>query len=229
DVIHDTPAHQDRWSREKYILLLNILVARLEANRIFLAYAAYIGFMVYQMDVKSALLNRKLFVEVYVQQPPGFKSSEFPNYVCKLDKAPYGLKQAHRAWDHILKGDIELHFVPNDLQLADIFTKPLAEPSFTRLVAELEVDLTSYMLKMAQISKEPEDTLILPSKGVNTGNIANKSLFETTVQPVSQSKAPTDKSMLRNQWPPANATKILKPSRLAEELRNQPKPADAKK
>ncbi|GKB28706.1 hypothetical protein Tco_0868107 [Tanacetum coccineum] len=39
--------------------------------------------------------------------------------------------------DHILKGDIELYFVPTDLQLADIFMKPLAEPSFTRLVAEL--------------------------------------------------------------------------------------------
>ncbi|GJZ84964.1 hypothetical protein Tco_0650303 [Tanacetum coccineum] len=39
--------------------------------------------------------------------------------------------------DHILKGDIELHFAPIDLHLADIFTKPLAEPSFTRLVAEL--------------------------------------------------------------------------------------------
>ncbi|GJU15107.1 hypothetical protein Tco_1143073 [Tanacetum coccineum] len=44
----------------------------------------------------------------------------------------------HFIRDHILKGDIELHFVPTDLQLANIFTKPLAEPSFTRLVAELE-------------------------------------------------------------------------------------------
>ncbi|GKC40579.1 retrovirus-related pol polyprotein from transposon TNT 1-94 [Tanacetum coccineum] len=43
----------------------------------------------------------------------------------------------HFIRDHILKGDVELHFVPTDLQLADIFTKPLAEPSFTRLVAEL--------------------------------------------------------------------------------------------
>ncbi|GJY51926.1 retrovirus-related pol polyprotein from transposon TNT 1-94 [Tanacetum coccineum] len=43
----------------------------------------------------------------------------------------------HFIKDHILKGDIKLHFVPTDLQLADIFTKPLVEPSFTRLVAEL--------------------------------------------------------------------------------------------
>ncbi|GJS57872.1 retrovirus-related pol polyprotein from transposon TNT 1-94 [Tanacetum coccineum] len=73
-------------------------VARLEAIRIFLAYAAYMGFMVYQMDVKSAFLNGKISEEVYVQQPPGFESNEFPNHVCKLDKALCGLKQAPRAW-----------------------------------------------------------------------------------------------------------------------------------
>ncbi|GJX74532.1 retrovirus-related pol polyprotein from transposon TNT 1-94 [Tanacetum coccineum] len=210
------------------------------------------------MDVKSAFLNGKISKEVYVQQPPGFESIEFPYHVCMLDKALYRLKQAPRAWyqanpteshlvaikrisrylkgtpnlglwypkgsgfdlkayfdsdyvgcnldrkstsggcqilggklvcwsakkqstvamssakaeyvpifcdntsaiaisnnpvlhsrtthidiryhfirDHILKGDIELHFVPTDLQLADIFTKPLAEPSFTRLLSEL--------------------------------------------------------------------------------------------
>ncbi|GJV18548.1 retrovirus-related pol polyprotein from transposon TNT 1-94 [Tanacetum coccineum] len=73
-------------------------VARLEAIKKFLAYAAYMGFMVYQMDVKSAFFNGKISEEVYVQQPPGFESSEYPNHVCKLDKALYGLKQAPRAW-----------------------------------------------------------------------------------------------------------------------------------
>nr|GEU64349.1 retrovirus-related Pol polyprotein from transposon TNT 1-94 [Tanacetum cinerariifolium] len=72
-------------------------VARLEAIRIFLAYAAYMGCMVYQMDVKSAFLNGKILKEMYVQQPPGFESSEYPNDVCKLDNALYGLKQALRA------------------------------------------------------------------------------------------------------------------------------------
>ncbi|GJX52981.1 retrovirus-related pol polyprotein from transposon TNT 1-94, partial [Tanacetum coccineum] len=204
----------------------------LEAIRIFLAFATYMNFTIYQMDVKSAFLNENLKEEVYVKQPPGFKSSEFPNHVCKLDKALYGLKQSPRAWyetlqpfslntsfdlkgysdfdyagcnmdrkstsgacqllggklvcwsakkqqsvamslaeaeyvagvgccanilwmkimhsitkhidiryhfirDHILKGDIELHFIPTQYQVADIFTKPLDEPTFKRLICEL--------------------------------------------------------------------------------------------
>ncbi|GJT30549.1 ribonuclease H-like domain-containing protein [Tanacetum coccineum] len=76
-------------------------VARMEVIRIFLAFATYMNFKVYQMDVKSAFLNGKLKEEVYVKQPPGFESSEFPDYVYKLNKALYGLKQAPRACDAI--------------------------------------------------------------------------------------------------------------------------------
>ncbi|GKA19589.1 retrovirus-related pol polyprotein from transposon TNT 1-94 [Tanacetum coccineum] len=65
-------------------------VARLEAIRIFLAFATYMNFIVYQMDVKSAFLNGKLKEEVYVKQPRGFESNEFRNHVCKLDKAVCG-------------------------------------------------------------------------------------------------------------------------------------------
>ncbi|GJS21479.1 retrovirus-related pol polyprotein from transposon TNT 1-94 [Tanacetum coccineum] len=78
------------------------LVARLKAIRIFLAFATYMNFIVYQMDVKSAFLNGKLKEEVYVKQPPGFESNEFPNHVCKLDNALYRLKQAPRAWHETL-------------------------------------------------------------------------------------------------------------------------------
>nr|GEY94851.1 retrovirus-related Pol polyprotein from transposon TNT 1-94 [Tanacetum cinerariifolium] len=69
----------------------------MEAIRIFLAFAIYMNFKVYQMDVKSTFLNGKLKEEVYAKQPHGFESSEFPDYVYKLDKALYGLKQAPRA------------------------------------------------------------------------------------------------------------------------------------
>ncbi|GKB12198.1 retrovirus-related pol polyprotein from transposon TNT 1-94 [Tanacetum coccineum] len=72
------------------------LVARMEAIRIFFAFATYMNFIVFQMDVKSAFLNGKLKEEVYGKQPPGFESSEFLGYVCKLDKALYGPKQAPR-------------------------------------------------------------------------------------------------------------------------------------
>jgi len=73
-------------------------VARLEAIRIFLAFAASKGFKLYQMDVKSAFLNGFIEEEVYVKQPPGFESPKFPDRVFKLQKALYGLKQAPRAW-----------------------------------------------------------------------------------------------------------------------------------
>ncbi|GJV67593.1 retrovirus-related pol polyprotein from transposon TNT 1-94 [Tanacetum coccineum] len=55
--------------------------ARMEAIRFFLAFATYMNFKVFQLDVKSAFLNGKLKEEVYVKQPPGFESSEFPDYV----------------------------------------------------------------------------------------------------------------------------------------------------
>ncbi|GJR79730.1 retrovirus-related pol polyprotein from transposon TNT 1-94 [Tanacetum coccineum] len=73
-------------------------VERMEAIGIFLAFATYMNFKVFQMDVKSAFLNGKLKEEVYVKQPPGFECSEFLDYVCKLDKALYGMKQVPRAW-----------------------------------------------------------------------------------------------------------------------------------
>jgi hypothetical protein len=78
-------------------------VARLEAIRILLAFAASKGFKLFQMDVKSAFLNGYIEEEVYVRQPPGFESSKFPNHVFKLQKALYGLKQAPRAWYERLK------------------------------------------------------------------------------------------------------------------------------
>ncbi|KAJ9561595.1 hypothetical protein OSB04_006755 [Centaurea solstitialis] len=73
-------------------------VARIEAIRIFLAYAAHKNIKVFQMDVKSAFLNGVLHEEVYIEQPEGFVDPDFPDHVCILDKALYGLKQAPRAW-----------------------------------------------------------------------------------------------------------------------------------
>nr|GEZ85032.1 retrovirus-related Pol polyprotein from transposon TNT 1-94 [Tanacetum cinerariifolium] len=74
------------------------LVARLEAVRIFVAYAAHKSFPIYQMDVKTAFLNGLLKEEVYVAQPDGFIDPDHPEKVYQLRKSPYGLKQAPRAW-----------------------------------------------------------------------------------------------------------------------------------
>ncbi|GJY13913.1 putative ribonuclease H-like domain-containing protein [Tanacetum coccineum] len=71
-------------------------VARIEAIRIFLAFASYMGFIVYQMDVKSAFLYGTTDEEVYVSQPPCFVDPKFPKRVYKVIKALYGLHQAPR-------------------------------------------------------------------------------------------------------------------------------------
>ncbi|GKE14650.1 putative ribonuclease H-like domain-containing protein [Tanacetum coccineum] len=69
-------------------------VARIEAIRLFLAFASFMGFLVYQMDVKSAFLYGTIEEEVYVHQPPGFVDPAHLNKVYKVIKALYGLHQA---------------------------------------------------------------------------------------------------------------------------------------
>nr|GFC75964.1 putative ribonuclease H-like domain-containing protein [Tanacetum cinerariifolium] len=73
-------------------------VARIEAIRLFLAYASFKDFIVYQMDMKSTFLYEMIEEEIYVCQPPGFEDPELPDRVYKVEKALYGLHQAPRAW-----------------------------------------------------------------------------------------------------------------------------------
>ncbi|GKC11704.1 putative ribonuclease H-like domain-containing protein [Tanacetum coccineum] len=73
-------------------------VARINAIRLFLAYALFKDFVEYQTDVKSAFLYGKIEEEVYVYQPPGFEDLEFLDRVYKVEKALYGLHQPPRAW-----------------------------------------------------------------------------------------------------------------------------------
>ncbi|GJV72715.1 putative ribonuclease H-like domain-containing protein [Tanacetum coccineum] len=73
-------------------------VARIEAIRLFLAYASYMDFMVYQMDVKSAFLYSQIEEEVYMCQPLGFEDPDHPDKVYKVVKALSGLHQAPKAW-----------------------------------------------------------------------------------------------------------------------------------
>jgi hypothetical protein len=102
-------------------------IARLESICIFLAYATYHGFKLYQMDVKSAFRNGPIKEELYVEQPPGFEDSEYPNHVYKLSKALYGLKQAPRAWYECLR----------DFLITNGFKVGKADPTlFTQIVAK---------------------------------------------------------------------------------------------
>nr|GEZ79001.1 hypothetical protein [Tanacetum cinerariifolium] len=94
-------------------------VARIEAIRLFLAYASFMGFTVYQMDVKSVFLCGTIDEEVYVMQPPGFQDPEFPARVYKVDKAMYELHQASRAWygtlsKYLLKNGFQRVLQKND-------------------------------------------------------------------------------------------------------------------
>ncbi|GJZ43435.1 ribonuclease H-like domain-containing protein [Tanacetum coccineum] len=91
-------------------------VARIEVIRLFLAYASFKDFVVYQMDVKSAFLYGKIEVEVYVCQPPGFEDPDFPDRVYKVDKALYGLHQAPKAWYETLS----TYLLDNGFQIGKI-------------------------------------------------------------------------------------------------------------
>ncbi|GKD87976.1 retrovirus-related pol polyprotein from transposon TNT 1-94 [Tanacetum coccineum] len=98
-------------------------VARLEAVRMFIAYAAHKNITIFQMDVKTDFLNGPLKEEVYVSQPEGFIDPEFPDHVYMLKKALYGLKQAPRAWYDKLSSFLIEHG----------FTKGIVDPTlFTR-------------------------------------------------------------------------------------------------
>nr|GEY84964.1 retrovirus-related Pol polyprotein from transposon TNT 1-94 [Tanacetum cinerariifolium] len=92
-ILVDLPFGKKGHSQEERIDYDEVfaLMARIEAIRIFLAFASYMGFIVYQMDVKSALLYGKIDEEVYVSQPPGLIDPKFPKKVYKVVKALYGL------------------------------------------------------------------------------------------------------------------------------------------
>ena len=77
-------------------------VARGSAIRCLLALANSNDWEIHQMDVKTAFLNGELDHDVYMEQPPGYIDPNHPDYVCKLHKSLYGLKQSARCWNHTL-------------------------------------------------------------------------------------------------------------------------------
>ncbi|GJT51957.1 putative ribonuclease H-like domain-containing protein [Tanacetum coccineum] len=142
-------------------------VARLEAIRIFLAFAAHMNMVVYQMDVKTAFLNGNLREEVYVSQSDGFVDKDKPNHVYKLKKALYGLKQAPRAWYDMLssflisqdffKGSVDpTLFIRKDgkeLLLVQIYVDDIIFAASTPELCDLFSKIMCSKLKMSMMGK----------------------------------------------------------------------------
>nr|GEU93532.1 hypothetical protein [Tanacetum cinerariifolium] len=145
------------------------LVARLEAIRIFLAYAAHKNMVVYQMDVKTTFFNGNLREEVYVSQPDGFVDPNNPNHVYKLKKALYALKQAPRAWYDMLssflisqdfcKGSVDptlfIYRNGNDLLLVQIYVDDIIFAASTPELCDIFAKIICLKFKMSMMGKIP--------------------------------------------------------------------------
>ncbi|GKD58174.1 putative ribonuclease H-like domain-containing protein, partial [Tanacetum coccineum] len=129
-------------------------VARIEAIRLFLAFASFKDFVVYQMDVKSAFLYGKIEEEVYVCQPLGFEDPEFPNRVYKVEKALYGLHQAPRAWYETLS----TYLLDNGFQRVQVYVDDII---FGSTKKKLCTEFEKLMHKKFQMSSMGELTFFL--------------------------------------------------------------------
>nr|GEZ87793.1 hypothetical protein [Tanacetum cinerariifolium] len=143
-------------------------VARLDAIRIFLAFAAHMNMIVYQMEVKTAFLNGFLHEEVYVSQPDGFMDKENPNHVYKLKKALYWLKQAPRALYDLLskfllshefsKGTVDLTLFirrqSKDILLVQIYVDDIIFASSTPELCDQFSKIMCSKFKMSMMGKK---------------------------------------------------------------------------
>ncbi|GJZ96692.1 retrovirus-related pol polyprotein from transposon TNT 1-94 [Tanacetum coccineum] len=138
------------------------LVARLEAIRIFLAFAAHMNMVVYQMDVKTAFLNSNLWEEVYVSQPDGFVDKDNPNHVYKLKTVFSGLKKASTRDDkELLLVQIyvdDIIFAASTPELCDLFSKIMCSKFKMSMMGKI-----SFFLGL-QISQSPRGIFINQSK-----------------------------------------------------------------
>ena len=142
-------------------------VTRLKSIRILLAIASHLNFKLYQMNVKSAFLNRMLQEEVYVEQPKGFVDPHRPDDVYKLKKALYGFKQAPKAWYDRLTAYLTKHgfkrgfadttlFIrkyKNYFVVANIYVDDIVFGATNDSLAQSFVDEMKKMFKMSMVGE----------------------------------------------------------------------------
>nr|GEY73036.1 integrase, catalytic region, zinc finger, CCHC-type, peptidase aspartic, catalytic [Tanacetum cinerariifolium] len=124
-----------------------VLVARIEAIRIFVANADHKTMTIYQMDIKTDFLNRELKEEVYISQPEGFVDQDNPLHVYKLKKALYGLKLAPRAWYDMISSFLISQQFSKGAVDPKLFTRPAGNDLLLKLDEDLQgkqVDATLY-------------------------------------------------------------------------------------
>ncbi|GJU87861.1 putative ribonuclease H-like domain-containing protein [Tanacetum coccineum] len=178
-------------------------VARIEAIRLFLAYASFMGFIMYQMNVKSAFLYVTIKEEVYVCQPLGFEDPQFHNKVYKVDKALYGLHQAPRAWyetlstylieNRLRRGIIDKTlFIKKDkcdILLVQVYVDDII---FGSTKKSLCTEFESLMHKKFQMSSMGELTFFLGLQIASTPLETNKALIkDEEAEDVDQCKKQT--------------------------------------
>nr|CAN62460.1 hypothetical protein VITISV_035911 [Vitis vinifera] len=141
-------------------------VARLEAIRMLRAFACFKDFILYQMDVKSAFLNGFINEEVYVEQPPGFQSFNFPNHVFKLKKTLYGLKQAPKAWyerlnfSKCMHSEFEMSMMGELNFFLGLQIKQLKEGTFINQAKYIKDLLKRFNMEEAKVMKTPMSSSI---------------------------------------------------------------------
>ncbi|GJR96940.1 putative ribonuclease H-like domain-containing protein [Tanacetum coccineum] len=192
-------------------------VARIEAIRLFLAYASFMNFVVYQMDVKSAFLYGTIEEEVYVRQPPGFMDLKFPDKVYKVEKALYGLYQAPRAWYETLstylldngfyRGQIDktlfIKRVKDDILLVQVYVDDIIFGSTKKYLCTDFEQMTHKRFQMSSMGEltfflglqvKPKEDGIFISQDKYVGEILKKfgfSSIRTANTPMETNKAIT--------------------------------------
>nr|GEU72986.1 reverse transcriptase domain-containing protein [Tanacetum cinerariifolium] len=128
-------------------------VARLEAIRIFIAYAAHKSFPISQIDVKIEFLNGPLKEEVYVAQPEGFVDPDHPEKVYRLRKALYGLKQALRVWKttNVVESEICTNVIMKDNRtMAKMLQAPIE--GYEDAIVVPQINANNFELKQTLIN-----------------------------------------------------------------------------